>query len=200
MVTIEFTFIECCVVELNLQRPFKPNARVFELVKSICLWKRIKGKRTSFVEQIYLKVTYGTVIDARNPFKGIHTSRLRRAAIVRLFGIPELLLRDERMQTLTFTSDTFHFRGGPFVAIFHSIKPPPLSLSHCLSVNQVNSLSYTARHLCFAVLLSTRSSFYCHPIPSVGSNFDVCPILRLAHSCLRFTFKTIVATSAPDSM
>lgn len=75
-------------------------------------------------------MTYGTVIDARNPFKGIHTSRLRRAAIVRLFGIPELLLRDERMQTLTFPSDTFHFRGGPFVAIFHSIKPPPpLSLS-----------------------------------------------------------------------
>lgn len=79
-------------------------------------------------------MTYGTVIDARNPFKGIHTSRLRRAAIVRLFGIPELLLRDERMQTLTFTSDTFHFRGGPFVAIFHSIKPPPPSLS--LSVGE----------------------------------------------------------------
>lgn len=191
--------IECCVVELYLQRPFEPSARVFEHVKSICLWKRIKGKRTSFVEQIYLKVTYGTVIDARNPFKGIHTSRLRRAAIVRLFGIPELLLRDERMQTLTFTSDTFHFRGGPFVAIFHSIKPPPrLSLS--LSVNQVNSLSYTARHLCFAVLLSARSSFYCHPILSVGSNFVICPILWSAHSCLRFTLKKIAATSAPVLM
>lgn len=129
MVTIEFTIVECCVVELYLQRPFEPSARGFELVKSICLWKRIKGTSTSFVEQIYLKVTCGTVIDARNPFKGIHTSRLWRAAIVRLFGIPESLLRDERMQTLTFTSDTFHFRGGPFVAIFHSIKPPPHSLS-----------------------------------------------------------------------
>lgn len=84
-------------------------------------------------------MTYGTVIDARNPFKDIHTSRLRRAAIVRLFGIPELLLRDERMQTLTFTSDTFHFRGVPFVAIFHSIKPPPL-LSITLSLSLSLSL------------------------------------------------------------
>lgn len=73
-------------------------------------------------------MTYGTVIDAWNPFKGIHTWRLRRAAILRLFGILELLLQDERMQTLTFTSDTFHFRGGSFCCHF----PLHKALSRCI--------------------------------------------------------------------
>lgn len=184
MVTIEFTFIECCVVELNLQRPFEPSARVFELVKTICLWKRIKGTSTSFVEQIYLKMTYGTVIDARNPFKGIHTSRLRRAAIVRLFGIPELLLRDERMQTLTFTSDTFHFRGGPFVAIFHSIKPPP-PLSLCRWIR------WTVYHTRPDIFVSP----YCFPLGRVFTAIQSLPWAPIWPSTQYYDPLTLVCVS-----